>query len=188
MIFSENIGWKGEVVGTVACLLVLWICSQISFEIPLDATPIPITGQTLGVILCAVLAPGQSAIWAMILYLFLGGIGMPMFAGGASGWEKLSGGGAGFLWGFLFTTILLNFIRKKIDVSSFLGALLLNLIGTVLILIFGNAWLVAKFGISDGLAYGFYPFWKGGLVKILIGSILIFVIIKLAKPRAPQLR
>jgi biotin transport system substrate-specific component len=73
------------------------------FEIKPPFTPVPITGQTLGVLLVgASLGAGLGAV-SMALYLLQGALGLPFFSGGDSGAEllALSSSAGGYVWGFL---------------------------------------------------------------------------------------
>lgn len=79
------------------CLLLICLCARLP-GLPLG--PVPITLQSLAVILAgAVLGPWRGGLVALV-YLLLGGLGAPVFAGGASGWESFSAPSAGYLLSF----------------------------------------------------------------------------------------
>jgi biotin transport system substrate-specific component len=81
---------------------------------PLKVTAydVPVTFQTLVIFGCAsFLNPRQTAL-TVGLYLFLGAIGLPVFAGYQGGWAKLTGPTAGFLWGFLPVAVGLSWILQ----------------------------------------------------------------------------
>ena len=149
------------------------LTAQLTFDFSVSAVSIPITGQTLGVILVAYLCDKYFGILAVLLYLIFGGLGLPVFADGASGWEKFSSGSGGFLIGFLFAALLIYFLKfywnqKKIGVI-----ITLNFLATAVILIFGIAWLTNLYGFSKALEYGLFPFWIGALIKIGFGTLVI---------------
>ena len=77
----------------------LALLAQIS--IPLPFTPVPVTGQTLGIFLAASLLGGRCAFLAVLAYLFLGAAGAPVFALGRGGLPVLLGPTGGYLLGFL---------------------------------------------------------------------------------------
>ncbi|MEM9023658.1 MAG: biotin transporter BioY, partial [Bacteroidota bacterium] len=77
----------------MASLLVLSLSAQAAFPIPGSA--VPVTLQSLVVVLIPVLMGGRAGAVVLMGYLLLGGFGLPVFAGGASGWEKFTGASAG---------------------------------------------------------------------------------------------
>jgi len=83
------------------------------FKIPLPFTPVPITLQTLVVLLSgAMLGPYYGAI-SMILYLTVGAIGLPVFAGGGSGLGALLGPTGGYLFSYPIAAFVIGLIIKK---------------------------------------------------------------------------
>lgn len=158
-------------------VLALSLSAQLAIDLSISGENIPITGQTLGVILVAALLPNYWGSLAVFLYLLLGFLGLPVLADGAGGMEKFSSGSAGFLYGFLLAALAISKLTAKGNTaSSFMHALFINSIGTVIILVAGNAWLINKYGVDDGLTYGYYPFWKGGIIKIILGAIVIYLV------------
>ena len=146
----------------------------ISAQLTIDIGSIPITGQTLAILCWAFfLTPGQSLL-ALTLYLSLGLIGLPVFADGESGIEKLWGGSGGYLVGFVIAPVIVSKLYLKHKKDSLVQIILLTLLGTIIILLFGNIRLCALYGLQKGLEYGFFPFWQGALIKILIGSFCVW--------------
>src|SRR5690606_2034442 len=93
------------------CAALLCISSYIAFPIPF--TPIMITAQTIAVnLLALVLSPAHSAI-SVMLFMLLGIIGLPVFAGGNSGLGALFGPTGGFIIGFLFSAIAIGYFKGK---------------------------------------------------------------------------
>ncbi len=70
-------------------------------SIPLPFSPVPITGQLIGIFLSALLLGGKNAFIALLVYLILGAVGMPIFSYGLGGPGVLFGPSGGYLWGFL---------------------------------------------------------------------------------------
>ena len=156
-------------------LLGLIIAAQFSITLDFSALNIPITGQTLGVILVTYFLPGGLGILAVFLYLLLGGMGLPVFAEGSSGWDKFSAGTGGFLIGFLVAAIFIYWAKKAIVQNHFFQNLIINIGGTIVIIICGLIWLTNLYGFSKALEYGFYPFWLGAVVKIILGILIISI-------------
>ena len=153
---------------------------------------VPITGQTLGVLLvAAALGTGRGA-GAVALYLAEGAVGLPVFAEGRSGVDYLflqdplhvTGG---YLWGFLVAGAVVGFLAQRgwdRRLGSALGAMFL---GNVVIYLIGLPWLAASLGIPvveataspcdlttaagcDALELGLYPFVVGDTIKLLLAA------------------
>jgi biotin transport system substrate-specific component len=93
------------------CISLLSVVSY--FALPLPMTPVVISLQSLAVgIIALILSPGQCA-WAMLLYLVMGALGMPVFSGGTAGIGKLFGPTGGFYFGFLISAVAVSFLKGK---------------------------------------------------------------------------
>ena len=100
----------------------LWLAAAAG-EIPVPGTPVPITLQTLVVMMTGLMLPWRQAGAAIATYLTAGAIGLPVFAGGAST-MALFGPSAGFLLGFLPGVIVIALLRGSANLTSPLNALL----------------------------------------------------------------
>jgi len=149
--------------------------AYLTIDVPIGAEKIPITGQSLAVMLVGIFMRPRYAVMTVLAYLFFGIIGLPVFADGSSGMEKLLGGSGGFLYGFVFTAAFISYLGTKGFRDSFPKALIAMLLATALLLFIGNAHLSMMYGVEKALEYGFYPFWKGGVIKAMIGAIVIRV-------------
>jgi biotin transport system substrate-specific component len=146
--------------------------AQISFRVPW--TPVPYTGQTLGVLLVgASLGPSIGAA-SLGLYLLEGAVGLPFFAGGASGWDllRLSAVTGGYLWGFLIAAAVVGALARLGWDRSIRSAIGAFFIGEVVLYLIGVPWLMGALhvGIAKGLEYGLYPFVLGDTVKLLLAA------------------
>ena len=93
------------------CVSLLSVVSW--FVLPVPMSPVVLSFQTVAVgITALILSPGQSA-WAMVLYLTMGAIGLPVFSGGTAGIGKLSGPTGGFYFGFLLSAIVVSLLKGK---------------------------------------------------------------------------
>ena len=89
------------------------------FEIHLAFTPVPITGQTLGVLLAgATLGPvlGSSS---QLLYWLMGMIGLPFYAGGKSGWTQATGATMGYFVGFILAAAAIGYLAQRRNDRNF---------------------------------------------------------------------
>ncbi|MER0122696.1 biotin transporter BioY [Streptococcus sp. ZJ93] len=137
-------------------------------QIVLPIGPVPFTLQTLAVGLIASLYSPKEAITSLLLYLLLGAIGLPVFAGFSGGIASLFGPTAGFLWGFLLYTGVTALVTSA--QSSRGHIFLANLTGDTLCFLSGS--LVFSFithsNLEKTLALIVLPFLIPDLFKILI--------------------
>ncbi len=151
------------ILGAAAALAVL---AQI--RIPLPFTPVPITGQTFGVLAFALLLGGWRAPAAVATYLTVGYLGAPVFSGGWSGLAL--GPTSGYLIGMLAAAAVVGYLADRGWAQSFWRALGACAIGTAIIFAFGLI-VLARFAPEAGLlAAGFYPFLPGALAKGLAAA------------------
>ncbi len=153
-------------------VLVIALFAQISINFPVGESDIPITGQTFAVLLIAYFFKRRIGTLAVFSYVLLGTIGLPIFADGKSGVETLMGGSGGFLLGFIVSAYVVGYLGEKGWPTNFTKSLLAMTLGTVIILFFGIARLAFIYGFEKAMEYGFYPFWKGAIFKIILGAII----------------
>jgi biotin transport system substrate-specific component len=159
----------------VAGSLLVAALAQISIHVPL--TPVPITGQTLGVLLV-----GTSFGWlrgglALALYLGEIAVGLPFAAEGRSGLETLSVATAsgGYLWGFLLAATLCGWLANLGWDRSLRSSLGVMLLANIVIYVVGVPWLMVAIDVPvlEGFELGLYPFVVGDILKLLIAAGLL---------------
>jgi biotin transport system substrate-specific component len=136
--------------------------------IPLPFTPIPITLQTFFVLLGGAILGRRSGALSQLLYLGLGGLGLPIFAGvSGGGLSHLAGPTGGYLVGFVLAAYLVGRMAKK-KKASLLSLMLIMGAGEAIILFLGTLWLACllRIGIGQGLYLGLIPFLPGDIVKL----------------------
>jgi biotin transport system substrate-specific component len=161
-------------LAVVGSLLIAGL-AQVSIKLPF--TPVPITGQTLGVLLVgAALGPGLG-VATLLLYLVEGAVGLPFFAESKSGLDvlRLSSATGGYLWGFVLAALVVGWLSRRgwdRSIRSSIGAMF---IGEVLLYASGVPWLMAAFGLGleEGLELGLYPFVIGDTLKLLLAAALL---------------
>ncbi|RKH49555.1 biotin transporter BioY [Corallococcus interemptor] len=160
------------------------LLAQVAVSVP--GSPVPITGQTLAVILTAAALGPVRGMAAQAAYLLLGAVGLPFFAKGASGWGALTGATGGFLVGFLPAAFLVGLAARHGYDRRWWTAGPLFLAGQLLVLAIGVSWLRVKAGLDFATAFqkGFLPFIPGGVIKAVIASLLMLVGWKFARPLA----
>src|SRR3972149_2239077 len=107
------------------------------FKIPLGFTPVPITLQTLMVLLSgAMLGPYYGAL-AMILYILVGALGLPVFAGGGSGIGALLGPTGGYLFSYFIAAFAIGKILQLRKSPRAIDYVVAMVVGTLIIYVLG---------------------------------------------------
>ena len=160
--------------------------AQISVHLPF--TPVPITGQTLGVLLIgAAYGPALGAA-TILLYLVWAIVGLPVFAPSADGSHQtglevlaFAGTTGGYLWGFLLASALVGWLSRQGWDRSIRSSISAMLLGSIVIYAVGVPWLHhALPAILGGpvtwqktFELGLYPFLIGDTVKLLLAAGLL---------------
>ncbi len=180
----------------VACAVVgsFFVAGLAQFSVHLGFTPVPITGQTLGVLLVgAAYGPGLGAA-TLGLYLFWAVIGVPVLAPvegvHATGWSvlTLSSVTGGYLWGFVLAAGLVGGLSRLGWDRSMRTSISAMLLGSIVIYAFGVPWLHHVIGGTwqNSLELGLYPFVIGDTVKLLAAAGLLPVAWKLMDGYRPD--
>ncbi|HSF87117.1 MAG TPA: biotin transporter BioY [Acidimicrobiia bacterium] len=150
--------------------------------IPLPFTPVPITGQTFVVLLAGAGLGATAGAASQGLYVLLGAVGLPFYAGGASGWTVARGATGGYLIGFIVAAWIVGALAERRQDRSVLTAIPAFLFGSVLIHLFGVPWLAATLDVGwmEAASLGSVPFIPGDLVKIALAGLLLPAAWKLA--------
>lgn len=155
-------------------LLVLGACFFVALlaqiRIPLPFSPVPITGQTLGVLLSGSLLGSRLGATSMLLYVALGAIGLPVFTGGNGGIEYLQGATLGYLAAYPIVGLLTGWLAERgwdREVSTTVVAMVL---GSAVIYLLGAGWMAfgLGMGIEQALVLGVIPFLIGDAIKLAI--------------------
>lgn len=146
------------------------ICAQI--HIPLPFTPVPETGQTVGLGLAAILLGSRYGALSAAIYVLLGAVGMRVFAGLSGGMHVIVGPTGGYIIAFAFAAFLIGWLMERREQPGILWAFVANVLGTVIILIAGTVQLKFVSGFSWQQAFfgGFVPFILGAVVKSFLAA------------------
>lgn len=150
---------------------IIAISAQITINLPFS--PVPITAQTLAVLLAGLFLGKNLGAASVAAYLAQGAAGLPVFAGGKSGLAALFGPTGGYLFGFLAAAYIVGMLSELRYQRSLFQASSTIIVGNVIIYIFGLFWLARFVGESQVLQLGLYPFLIGDLLKILLGIVLV---------------
>lgn len=162
-------------LGVIISVAAIGAAAQLSIPLPEQMAVAPITGQSLAVLLVAWLLKWNWGAVAILIYCFLGALGLPVFSDFKSGSEVLFGPTLGYFIGFLIATLVVGKLAL-IQKSKFSFYLLQMFIGTILILLCGWLGLLRFLEPKESFLKGVLPFLAGGLVKVLIGALLLSVI------------
>lgn len=138
--------------------------------IPLPFTPVPVTAQTLSVLLVGSMFGSRLAPLSILLYLMMGMVGLPVYAESASGIQYLLGPTAGYLIGFIFAAYFVGKLSEKGWDRTVVKSLPIMFLGQLLVFVPGLLWLATFVGFESVLEKGFYPFVIGGIVKMLLAG------------------
>ena len=169
--------------------------AQISFALPF--TPVPITGQTLGVLLVgAAYGPGLGAA-TILLYLVWAVVGLPVLApvDGVhdTGLDvlRLTAATGGYLWGFVLAAALTGWLARRGWDRSFRSSIGAMLLGSIVIYAVALPWLhhmLASATVEETLQAGLYPFIIGDTLKLLAAAGVLpaaWALLKKLRPRNP---
>ena len=160
---SYNISLFKKLVLLFAGVAVL----AISAHIKVPFYPVPITMQTLVVMLIGFTYGIRLGSSTVLVYLALGAIGAPVFAGGA-GLTYMSGPTGGYLFGFLVAVYLIGYFTEQGYGRTFISTLFLALLGTIVFYLFGVAWLTTILGFEKAIKFGLLPFLYGDILKLFL--------------------
>lgn len=170
--------WK-EIPILIGFNLLMVATAYLSINIPLS--PVPITGQTFGVMLIAMALGRVRAVGVMTAYLLEGAAGLPVFAGGTAGIPILFGPTGGYLFGFLAAAYITGWLADKGWAQSYKFSYLAMIIGHAVIFAFGLAGLARFVSIDLILPLGLYPFLSGTAVKIILAAVILPSVWKFVK-------
>ncbi len=159
-IKSQSSVWN-ELMVVLGGVILLFAASQI--EIPLK--PVPITLQTVAVMLIGLTYTPRRAVEAHLIWLGLAAVGLPVLSGFAGGLAYFGGPTLGYLVGFVLSVYVMAMLKEKYSLNSWISDALLCLLGTVIVFSLGVAWLSQLIGFSNALMHGVVPFILPGLVK-----------------------
>jgi biotin transport system substrate-specific component len=149
---------------------IVGLLAQISIH--LSFTPVPITGQTLGVLLCGSALGWRRGLCAMLLYAAAGLAGVPWFAAHTSGYV---GASFGFIIGFILCALVCGALAERGADRSLLGSVPAMFIGEVVMYGVGVTWLAFDLhvGAINAISLGLTPFLAGDAIKAVLASLVL---------------
>lgn len=140
--------------------------------IHLGFTPVPITGQTLGVLLVGTALGWRRASLAMGLYVAAGVLGVPWFAGHSSGVPMAT---FGYLLGFVLASAALGWLASRGGDRTVTRALTSMVVGELIIFSIAVPWLAVSLhvGLATAISLGLTPFITGEVIKAALAGVAL---------------
>ena len=158
-----------DIVYIAVFAVIMAICSWISIP-----TTVPFTLQTFGVFIAVGVLGGKRGSLAVLVFIILGAIGVPVFSGMSGGVGILLGSTGGYIIGFLFSALVM-WAMEKLPVKNTFTQILSMILGLVVCYAFGTVWFMVVYSRANGpvglaavLGWCVIPFIIPDLVKIAV--------------------
>lgn len=165
---------KNKILICILAVFALTLSGQFRIQLPDTISSIPLTAQSMVVLMIGVLIGSFWGTVSVGLYVLLGVLGLPIFSAWKGGLWIITDPSFGYLLGFIVATYVIGKIWEMQKDISILKFLFHFTIGTFIILVCGTLWNTYSIGLETAFIYGFIPFVPGGIIKIGIGSLLSF--------------
>lgn len=164
-----------KIVITAIMAAIICVLGPISFPLPIS--PVPISLGVLGIYFAVMLLGWKLGTLSTILYIVLGLVGVPVFAGYSAGPQKLFGPTGGYIVGYIFLSLIAGFFIDKFHkkIPMYIVGMVA---GTIVLYAFGSGWLAVQANLTFGgaLMAGVVPYIPADLIKMAIAIALGTVI------------
>ena len=159
-----------DILLVVGAAGVVGLLAQVSIR--LSFTPVPITGQTLGVLLSGTVLGWRRGAAAMALYAVAGVAGVPWFADHAHGYV---GASFGYIVGFVLCAALCGYLAQRGADRSVSRSVPAMVAGELVIYLWGVTWLALSLhvGAARAISLGFVPFMAGDAIKAALAAVAL---------------
>jgi biotin transport system substrate-specific component len=171
---EERLAVRYDIAAVLAGSAWIALCAQVAF-----GQPVPVTGQTFGVLLAGALLGSRRGAMSVLAYILEGLSGLPVFAQGKAGVVALAGPTGGYLIGFVAAAYVVGLLAERGWDRRPLTTAGAMIAGNVVLYSFGLTWLYClthmffRTALSETLAIGLYPFLAGDLVKIVLAVAIL---------------
>lgn len=164
--------WQRKLCATTGAALLLGLAANIS----IPTYPVPFTLQSLAVLLIGAFLGRKLGALTILQYLFLGAMGLPLFANGSGGIMALASPSSGYLYGYIFSAYLAGFAAEKGYDRHFILGLIAFACAHQLLFVFGVVYLMGYLHISliEALKVGYLPFVGVDAAKFIIATCVMF--------------
>ncbi len=170
-----------DAVLVVAGVLFTALLAQVS--VPVPGSPVPITGQTLAVVLTAAALGPVRGVAVQVFYILSALVGLPFYSEASGGVDVVVGATGGYVIGFIPAAFLIGLAARRGADRNLLKSVPLFIAGQAVIFAVGVPWLAVSTGMSasQALDAGFYPFILGGIVKAAVAAAVLGTAWKLTR-------
>lgn len=172
-----------DIVSVAMFTAIIAVCSQIS--IPLG--PVLFTLQTLGVFIAAAMLGCRRGIICVLVYILLGLVGIPVFAGFSGGIGTIASPDFGYIIGFIFTALIVG-LSTKFFGRKLIPLIISMILGLIICYAFGTIWFMLVYNIngnginlSIALGYCVVPFLIPDACKIAAAGVIVNRLDKIIK-------
>lgn len=170
---TGSAGWLTTSWLAQCCLVAAgtaFLAASARIAVPLPFTPVPITGQTLAVLLLGALYGSRLGLATVLAYMLEGLVGLPVFAQGLGGPAVLFGPTGGYIFGFALAAYLVGWLLERRQRTTLLLVAAVFLLGDVALFVLGTVWLAHFIGYGRAWTGGVLPFLPGEVVKIALAT------------------
>ena len=161
-----------------------FLCVAAQISLPLPVFPVPFTLQVFAIFFLSILLQPRQSLMTVLMYILLGALGLPVFAGGSSGIGILVGKTGGFLISFPFCAYLISWMHKTLDTYGYW-------LGTTIGLCITYAAGILQLGFISNtpfkvILWGMLPLVLMDLLKALAAYTVAYPITKVLKQFIPD--
>ncbi len=172
---------------TIFWVLSFSILTAISAQISIPIKPVPFTLQTMIVLLAGAFLGAKNGAYSQLIYIFLGAIGLPVFAqtaDGTMGLARLIGPTGGYLLAFPIAAYLVGLLTEKNQ--KYLTVIISMFVAELVVILFGTLYLYAAYlhNFVDAVKAGAAIFTVWMAVKVFTAATIYFAVAK-KQPRLP---
>ncbi|HET6825767.1 MAG TPA: biotin transporter BioY [Amnibacterium sp.] len=144
-------------------------------QVAIPLWPVPITGQTLAVLLVGASLGARRGAASMVVYALAGLVGLPVYSDHTAGAAVLLGPTGGYILGFVLAAAFTGWLAERRWERRFLAGMLAFVAGSVVVFLVGLPWLKLTLGLTwtQTLEGGLYPFVLGGIIKAVIAAAVL---------------
>ena len=159
----------------LVALGVLFTALLAQVSVPVPGSPVPVTGQTLAVVLTAASLGPARGVAVQAVYILAALVGLPFYSEASGGWDVVVGATGGYVFGFIPAAYLIGLAARHGADRRFRTSVPLFVAGQAVVFAIGVPWLALATGMSaaQALDAGFYPFILGGLVKAAVAAAVL---------------
>lgn len=166
--------WQRKLLVTTSSTLILAIAANIS----IPTYPVPFTLQSLAVLLIGAFLGRRLGALALLQYLLMGALGLPVFANGSGGIAALLSPSAGYLYGFVVSAYLAGFATEKGYDRQFILGFIAFACAHQMTFVFGVIYLAGYFQINllEAIKIGYLPFAGFDLLKFALATCIMYIL------------